>query len=257
MYKPRIIPVLLLKDSGLVKSVKFKNHNYIGDPINAVKIFNDLRTDELVFLDIEATKQNRCISIDFVKLVCEEANMPFSVGGGINSIEQIRQILEAGAEKVILNTIAGQDLSFIKKASDEFGSSAIGVCIDVKKNLFGKNVACIMAGKKTISFTPKEFAVEVEKNGAGEIILQSIENDGKMLGYDIELIKEISDIITIPITVVGGAGKLEDIKEVLNKTTINGFGAGSLFVYHGARKGILINYPSEKEKETLLRDYVI
>lgn len=249
MFRPRVIPVLLLKGQGLVKSINFKNYNYIGDPINAVKIFNDLKTDELVFLDILASKENRLISLDFVKDVGEEANMPFAVGGGVKSIEDIRKIIGAGAEKVIINKAAAENPNLIKEASDTFGASTIVVCIDVKKSLFGKKHTWVLNGSKKTKHTPVEFAKLMEKNGAGEIIIQSIERDGKMEGYDLELIKQISEAVTIPVVALGGAGKLSHLEDAYHKSYANGLAAGSLFVYHGAQKGILINYP-EKNKLT-------
>src|SRR4030095_5460900 len=148
MYRPRLIPVLLLRNLGLVKSVKFKNHRYIGDPINAVKIFNDKKADELVFLDINATNENRCIPLEFVHKVGDEANMPFAVGGGIKTIENIREILNYGAEKIIINTEAHENPDFIKRAADLFGSSTITVCIDIKKKLFSKEIIVTGNGKE-------------------------------------------------------------------------------------------------------------
>lgn len=252
MYRPRIIPVLLLKDSGLVKSTNFKNHRYIGDPINAVKIFNDLEADELVFIDIDATKQKRSLPIDFVRDVGEEANMPFSVGGGISSIPQIKEIIKAGAEKVILNTVACEDPEFIKRAVAEFGSSTIVVCIDVKKNFWGKEYVWYRQGKKHLSVSPEQFSVQMEEAGAGEIILQSIDRDGTMQGYDVNLIKRVSSVITIPITVLGGAKGLDDLAALNKQVAVNGLAAGSLFVYHGERKAVLINYPVLEEKLNVL-----
>src|SRR5215213_8434687 len=174
MFRPRIIPVLLLKNQVLVKSVGFKNHKYIGDPINAVRIFNDLKADELVFLDIDASRNGRMISLDFVRDVGEEANMPFSVGGGIRSLDDIKQILAAGAEKVVINTQAGRDPDFIKAASDAFGSSTIVVCIDVKRKFFGGERTWIESGSTPTQFEPVQFAQLMEKSGAGELIVQSI-----------------------------------------------------------------------------------
>ena len=182
MYRPRIIPVLLLKDLALVKSVRFKNHKYLGDPINAVRIFNDLKADELMFLDIEASKENRLISLDFVKSVGEESQMPFSVGGGIRSLEDIQAVLMAGGEKVVMNTRAGLDPNFVKEASDAFGASTIVVCIDVKPKLFRGYRTWILNGTRSTAFTPIEFAQLMAKNGAGELIIQSIERDGTMEG---------------------------------------------------------------------------
>jgi cyclase len=148
MFRPRIIPVLLLKNLGLVKSIKFKNYRYIGDPINAVKIFNDKKVDELVFLDITASKEKRLIPLDFVHKVGDEANMPFGVGGGIQQLDDIRHILKLGAEKVILNTIAAENVEFVRYAADEFGSSTITVCVDVKKDIFGRYKVVYQGGKK-------------------------------------------------------------------------------------------------------------
>jgi cyclase len=243
MYRPRIIPVLLLQNKGLVKSVNFKNHRYIGDPINAVRIFNDLKADELVFIDILATKEKRTISIDLVKKVGEEANMPFSVGGGIRTLEDIRKIIEAGAEKVILNSIAGEDPGFVTEAADAFGSSTITVCIDTKKDLFGKEKVWIKAGTKSINSNPVQYARQMEERGAGEIIIQSIDKDGTMSGYDVNMVKKIAQSVTIPVVSLGGAGKWEDIVELNTLVSLNGLAAGSLFIYHGERNAILVNYP--------------
>ena len=254
MYRPRIIPVLLLKDGGLVKSIHFKNYRYIGDPINAVKIFNDQKADELAFLDITATKEKRFVSLELVKKVGEEANMPFSVGGGIRKLDEIQKIIEAGAEKVILNTITGENENFIHEAVNEFGSSTIVVCIDIKKKFLGEYKAWIKNGKKKLSYSPIDFAKKMEDLGAGEIIIQSIEKDGTMSGYDIELVQSISQEITIPITALGGAGNLLHIKALLNKAVVNGLAAGSMFIYHGSRKGILINYPSKDEISDLFNE---
>lgn len=242
MFRPRVIPVLLLKGKGLVKSTTFKNYNYIGDPINAVKIYNDLKADELVFLDITATQENRMISLDLVKKIGEEANMPFAVGGGIKSIENIRKIISSGAEKVIINTEAAIHPEFIQEASETFGSSTIVVCIDVKKKWLGKEQTWIKAGTKATGMNPVEFAQLMEKKGAGEIIIQSIERDGTMEGYDLDLIKRISESVTIPVVALGGAGSVIDLKNAYQKAFANGLAAGSMFVYHGPRKGILINY---------------
>lgn len=245
MFRPRIIPVLLLKDSALVKSVKFKDHKYIGDPINAVRIFNELKADELVFLDTEASKNNRLISLDFVKDVGEEADMPFAVGGGIKSVEDIKAVINAGAEKAVINTAAAQNPDFIRQAAEIFGSSTIVVCIDVKKNIFRKQKTLILSGSKSTSYSPIEFAQLMEEKGAGEIIIQSIEKDGTMTGYDIELIESISTAVSLPVVALGGAGKNEDLVNAFKKGYANGLAAGSLFVYQSAQRGVLINYPAK------------
>ncbi|MFZ6033687.1 MAG: AglZ/HisF2 family acetamidino modification protein [Melioribacter sp.] len=247
MFRPRVIPVLLLKNLGLVKSIKFKNHRYIGDPINAVKIFNDKKADELVFLDISATKEKRLIPLEFVHKVGDEANMPFAVGGGIRNIEDIRKILNLGAEKVVLNTIACESPEFIKKAADTFGSSTIVVCIDIKKNIFNKYQVVYRNASHKINKDAVEFAQRVEEYGAGEIIVQSVDRDGTYNGYDIELIKNISRAVTIPVIALGGARNYNDFKLAVNDAKASAVAAGSLFVYHGPRRAVLINYPSKNE----------
>jgi cyclase len=251
MFRPRIIPVLLLRRLGLVKSVNFKNHQYIGDPINAVRIYNELKADELVFLDIDATNENRLISLDFVRDVGEEANMPFAVGGGIKSIEDIRKVTNAGAEKVVINSAAALDPNFIKNAAEEFGSSTIVVCIDVKKKFLGGIRTWTKSGKISTKHNPIEFAQLMQDCGAGEIIIQSIEQDGKMEGYDINLIQSISKAVTIPVVALGGAGNSMHLKEASTEGFANGLAAGSMFVYQGKQKGVLINYLTEKEKREI------
>jgi len=253
MFRPRIIPALLLRNLGLVKSVGFKDYKYIGDPINAVKIFNDLKADELVFLDILASKGKRVISLDFVSKVGDEANMPFSVGGGIRTIQDIRSVLRAGAEKVVINTFAVEDPSFIRTAADEFGSSTITVCIDVKKKIFGKQQVYIYGGSKSTSLDPVSFAIMMGEMGAGELIINSIDRDGSMEGYDIELIKTVSDSVTIPVVALGGAGKVEDLNEAVQNGHASAVAAGSMFVFHGPRRAVLINYPQPEELKNIFK----
>jgi imidazole glycerol-phosphate synthase subunit HisF len=248
MFRPRIIPVLLLSNKGLVKSIKFRNHRYIGDPINAVKIFNDLKADELVFLDILASKEQRTISPEFVKNVGEEANMPFAAGGGITTLEQIKAIIAAGAEKVVINSFAAHDPDFISAASQTFGSSTIVVCIDVKKTFTGKEQTWVSGGNKPTGLDPVDFAQQIEEKGAGEIIIQSIDRDGTMSGYNLPLVRKVSESVRIPVVALGGAGKAEHLKLAYTVGFASGLAAGSMFVYHGSRNGILINYPSFKEK---------
>lgn len=247
MFRPRIIPVLLLKDQALVKSVRFKSHKYLGDPINAVRIFNDLKADELVFLDIQASAENRLISLDFIRNVGEEAYMPFSVGGGIKSLADIKNVITAGAEKVVISAQAGRDPDFIKHASDEFGSSTIVVCIDVKKKFLSGERTWLLNGTRLMPYTPVSFAQLMESNGAGELIIQSIEKDGTMEGYDIELTRSISIAVNIPVVALGGAGVKEDLVQGYRNGRASALAAGSMFVYQDKRRGVLINYPEKKE----------
>ncbi len=247
MFLPRIIPVLLLQDSGLVKSIKFKNHRYIGDPINAVKIFNDQEADELVFLDIDASKNNRLISPDFVKNVGDEANMPFAVGGGIKKIDDIRILLENGAEKVVIGKSIYEDFKLIEDAAKTYGSSTITACLDVKNNFLRKNQIVYENGRKKFFGEIKDVAKKIEDYGAGEIIVQCVERDGTYQGYNINIIKIISQSVSIPIVALGGARNLSDFKSAIRDGYASAVAAGSLFVYHGPNNAILINFPSKDE----------
>ena|SRR5688572_6819989 len=247
MFRPRIIPVLLLNKDHLVKSERFKDYRYIGDPLNAVRIFNELKADELVFLDISASKNKREISLELVKHIGEEADMPFCVGGGIRRLSQISGIISAGAEKVIIGNYAVENPEFIKEAAQEFGSSTITVCIDVKKKMFGQEKVFRLNGSKASSYNPVEFARLMEANGAGEVIIQSIENDGRMQGYDLSLIKKVSENVSIPTVALGGAGSILDLERAYKESGATGLAAGSLFVYYSKSKGVLINYPEKQD----------
>ena len=247
MFRPRVIPVLLLKNKGLVKTKKFSNPNYIGDPINAVRIFNDLQADELVFLDITASQENRLVSIDLVRDIGDEAFMPFAVGGGIKSIDDARNLIQAGAEKVVINTEAYINSNLISQIAGDFGNQSIIASIDVKKNLLGKYVIYIESGKKKISNNLTDYVRELEKKGAGEILINSIDHDGLMTGYNIDLIKTVSDCVNIPVIACGGAGKLSDLSKAYYDGHASAIAAGSLFVYHGPRNTVLINYPEKDE----------
>ncbi len=247
MFRPRVIPVLLLRQGGLVKTVRFGRHAYVGDPINAVRIFNQLDADELVFLDIRASREKRLIPLDFVRDVGEEANMPFAVGGGIRTLEDIRRILSAGAEKVVLGTVAAQDPGFVAEAAEAFGSSTITVCIDVKKKLFGREQAWVLSGTRPTGLAPEEFARRAEARGAGEIIIQSMDRDGTMQGYDLDLVRRVADAVTIPVVALGGAGTAADLVRGHAEGHATAVAAGSLFVFQGPRRGVLINYPGRSE----------
>ncbi|MGD8778947.1 MAG: AglZ/HisF2 family acetamidino modification protein [Ignavibacteria bacterium] len=247
MFIPRIIPVLLLKNKGLVKTIKFKKTTYIGDPLNAVKIFNDLRANELVFLDITATKEKRAISTELVKKIADEAYMPFAVGGGISSIEQIKNLISNGAEKVVINTSLYSNPELIKNAVSTFGSQSIIGSIDVKKNFWDKYRIYIMDGKRKINVDLAEYVKYVQDLGVGEILINSIDADGTMKGYDNELVSLVTNLVNIPVIACGGAGMLEDIVNVIEDSGAHASAAGSLFVFHSTTKGVLINYPSSEE----------
>lgn len=248
MFRPRIIPVLLLKNKGLVKTIKFnkKKAKYIGDPINAVRIYNDLEADELVFLDILASKNKKVIDFNLIKRISDEAYMPFGVGGGITKLKEVDGLLNNGAEKVIINTGAHKNPKLIEEIANKYGSQSVAVCIDVKKNFFGKEVIKINGGEKKTSTNLLEYIKIIEQSGAGEIIIQSIDNDGTMTGYNLEIIKKTSDATNLPVVALGGAGSISDLTRAYKEANPSALSAGSMFVYHGPRRGILINYPDKE-----------
>jgi cyclase len=245
MLRPRVIPVLLFKNDGLVKSIKFKNHKYIGDPINAIKIFNDKEVDELIFLDIDASKNNTPPNFKLISQIASECFMPVCYGGGINSLKQIEKILKLGIEKIAINTQNLKDSNFIKKASNLFGSSTIVVSIDIKKNLFGNYSIYSHSLNKNYK-NIFDFIKKTEDDGAGEILINSIYNDGIMKGYDLSLIKKISMNAKIPVIACGGASSIKDFRDVI-QSDASAAAAGSFFVFHGPHKAVLMSYPSEEE----------
>jgi cyclase len=247
----RIIPCLLLRNNGLVKTIKFKDSIYIGDPINAVKIFNEKEVDELIFLDIDATRNKREPSFDLIQNIASECFMPFAYGGGIQTLNQIEKIIKSGAEKIVINTQAFLQRSLIKEAVERFGSSTIVVSMDVKKGFFEGNAVYINGGTKNTGKKPVEYAREMENMGVGEIMINSIDRDGMMEGYDIELIKEISNAVKIPVIACGGAGKLSDFREAIENGGASAVAAGSFFVFHGKRRAVLITYPNYTEISNL------
>jgi imidazole glycerol-phosphate synthase subunit HisF len=249
----RIIPCLLLRNNGLVKTIKFKDSVYIGDPINAVRIFNEKEVDELVFLDIDATREKREPSLNLIRKIAEECFMPFSYGGGICTLQQIEEIIKSGAEKIIINTQAFIRKEFIHEAAVRFGSSTIVVSIDVKKKLIGGQTVHINGGRQNTGKDPVEYAREMEEQGAGEIFINSIDRDGTMEGYDIELIRSVSGTVSIPVIACGGAGSTNDLKKAIKEGGASAAAAGSMFVFHGKRRAVLITYPSYNEISELFK----
>jgi cyclase len=241
--KPRVIPILLLKNVGLYKTEKFKNPKYIGDPINAVKIFNDKEVDELVFLDITASKENREPNFDMLRDIASECFMPLSYGGGIRSVDIIKEVLNVGVEKVSINTEAVRNPDLITQASQIFGSSTIMVSIDVKKNLFGKYQVYINDGQEKTTLNPVDWAKEVEKRGAGEILINAMDHDGMMQGYDYDLIKAITNSVGIPVVAAGGAGSIQHFVKAVKDSHASAVAAGAFFVFQGKHKAVLITYP--------------
>ncbi len=247
MLNIRVIPCLLLRNRGLVKTVRFKDPKYVGDPINTVKIFNEKEVDELIFLDITATAENRKPNLKILSEIASECFMPLGYGGGIRDSNDIRSILGLGVEKVIINSYAVEKPPFVKEAADLFGSQSIVVSVDVRKNLLGKYEVFTHGGKKPTRLDPFRFAVEMQSQGAGELFINAIDRDGTMEGYDIELVKRVSGSVDIPVIACGGAGKLQDLADAVISGGASAVAAGSFFVFQGKHRAVLISFPSPGE----------
>lgn len=252
MIRTRIIPCLLLKGTGLVKTQQFNNPRYIGDPINAVRIFNDKEVDELIFLDISVTKDKKGPNFEIIKDIASEAFMPFAYGGGITNLDEIEKLINLGVEKVILNTAAFENPSLVSNAARIYGSQSIVVAIDYKSNFWGKNEVFVNCGTKNTKQEPIEYAKKMQELGAGEIFLNSIEREGMYKGYDIATIKQVSSAIEIPLIASGGAGSLSDFKRAVTLGGASAVAAGSLFVFYGIHRAVLITYPSYSEIREIL-----
>ncbi|MCL5407046.1 MAG: AglZ/HisF2 family acetamidino modification protein [Patescibacteria group bacterium] len=251
MLKIRLMPCLLFEDLGLVKTIKFQNPTYIGDPINAVRIFNQKEVDELVFLDIKATRENRLISIKYINKLSDECFMPLTVGGGIRSLKDIKDLFNAGVEKVAINTYGIENPKFIKMAAENFGSQSILVSIDAKLNFNGQYEVYTHEGTKPTGLKPDQVAKEMERMGAGEIMINSIDRDGTFSGYDLKLIKLVADAVNIPVIACGGASSVEDFIQAVKVGHASAVAAGSFFVFYGARRAVLISFPDKKEIKKL------
>jgi cyclase len=247
LMRPRVIPCLLLLNKGLVKTRKFKEPTYLGDPINVVKIFNAKEVDELVFLDITASLESRKPPFEYLSEIATECFMPLGYGGGVRNIEDIRKLFNIGIEKVSINSYSVLNPSFIKEAADSFGSQSIVVSIDVRKGLLGRYTVCTHSGTKNTKLDPVQFAIEMAKMGAGEILLNSIDRDGSMEGYDLDLIKRVSESVDIPVVACGGAGNIIHLANAVNKGGASAVAAGSMFVFQGPHRAVLISYPTENE----------
>lgn len=247
----RVIPTLLLKNSGLVKTRQFKNPVYIGDPINAVRIFNEKEVDELVLMDIMASTEGYEPKYDWIKDIVSESFMPIGYGGGIKNVEQAKKLYDTGIEKIILNSEANNP-SLITSLANIYGNQSIVVCIDARKNFFGGYSIYGYGGTQKMNLTPDKMAQMVVNAGAGEIIIQSIDREGTMKGFDLDLIKMVSESVEIPIVASGGAGTIEDLKDALTIGGASAVSAGSMFLFKGKHRGILINYPKISEFKDFL-----
>ncbi|HEA54254.1 hypothetical protein LCGC14_0461340 [marine sediment metagenome] len=243
MYRARVIPCLLVSDNGLVKTRRFKDAVYIGDPINAVRIFSDKEADEVVILDIDASREGREPNYDLIEEVAGEAFMPMAYGGGIRTLQQITRLIRCGIEKVVVNTAAFESIQVISDASRVFGSQAIVGAIDVKKTVLRGYTVMSHSGSKDTRLDPVDHAIGLVNAGVGEIFINSIDRDGMMNGYDLKLIRKIAEAVNVPIVACGGAGTVEHLNQGISEGGASAVAAGSMFVFHGKHRAVLINYP--------------
>jgi len=252
MLSIRVMPCLLLRGWGLVKTVKFKNPTYVGDPINTVRIYNEKEVDELIFLDITATPRRSDPPYQVISEIASECFMPFAYGGGIRSLDQMKNIFELGVEKVAVNSYAAENPAFVTQAAKAFGSQSIIVSIDARKTLFGHYRVCTHGGTKELKVDIADYAKAMEAAGAGEILLTSIDRDGTFEGYDVELIRRVTSRVSIPVIACGGAGKVEDFAEAVTEGGASAVAAGSMVVYQGPHRAVLINFPTSRQLREVL-----
>jgi imidazole glycerol-phosphate synthase subunit HisF len=258
MLYPRITPCLLIHNSGLVKTTKFAQPKYVGDPINAVKIFNEKEVDELIVVDIDASREGNEPNYKMIENLAIECRMPLCYGGGIKTMEQAQRIFNLGVEKIALSSLAVENPEEIPKISERVGNQSVVIVLDIKRKLFGDKYELFLHnGLKSTGIDPIQFAIDMQSAGAGEIVLNSIDRDGTMKGYDQKLIKNVSSVLDIPLTVLGGAGTIDDIGAIIQQNGIIGVAAGSLFVFKGKYRAVLINYPSAAEKTQLMEEYFL
>lgn len=253
MLRPRITPCLLISDGGLVKTVGFGAPKYVGDPINAVKIFNEKEADELIVLDIDATAQRRPPNERLISQFAVECRMPLCYGGGITTVEQVKRIIGLGVEKISLGAAASATPELITATAKEIGSQSVVVVLDVRKSDRGAYEVFTHNGTRATGLDPITASRAAEERGAGEILVNSINQDGRMTGYDLELAAQVRGATRVPMSVLGGAGSLADIAALLERCGVIGAAAGSLFVFKGTLRAVLINYPGPAQKEDLLR----
>lgn len=252
MLQPRIIPCLLVRNRGLVKTIKFKESKYVGDPVNAVKIFNEKRVDELILLDIDATGEGRNPDLKLIENVAAECRMPLCYGGGIRSAAQAVKIFTLGVEKVALSAAAIARPALVREIVNEVGNQSVVVVLDVRQKRFGCGYEVVTHNATTgTGLDPVAVVAEMQKHGVGEIVVNSIDRDGTMSGYDLDLIDLIRPELSVPYTVLGGAGSLQHVRQMVAKFGVLGVAAGSLFVFKGAFRAVLINYPDMNEREAI------
>jgi imidazole glycerol-phosphate synthase subunit HisF len=252
MLRTRVIPCLLLKGRGFYKTTRFKKPVYLGDPINILKIFNDKEVDEIVVLDITATIENKRPSFDLLREMASECFMPLAYGGGITSLQDMKTLYELGFEKICLNTAACRNPDLVGEAAEAFGSQSVVISLDVRKKLFGGYEVVTQSGGEKTGKDPVSMAREMESRGAGELIVNSIDRDGTMQGYELGLIRQVAEAVNIPIVACGGAGSVSDLAQAAGDGGASAVAAGSMFVFQGPHRAVLINVPSRDELEAAL-----
>jgi imidazole glycerol-phosphate synthase subunit HisF len=250
MLRPRVIPCLLIHQGGLVKTVQFRKPKYVGDPINAVKIFNEKEADELMVMDIDVTVNGSEPDYKTIGNLAAECRMPLAYGGGVRSAEQAKRIISLGVEKVAISAAALEQPELIARTAEAVGSQSVVVVIDVRKTLLGGYSVVSHNAGRTSSRQPVTWAQEAETLGAGEIVINSVDRDGTMKGYDLALAVQMRDAVSVPLTFLGGAGSLADIEQLMASCGTVGAAAGSLFVFKGAYRAVLISYPTHVQKES-------
>jgi cyclase len=251
-FRPRVIPCLLIDGLGLVKTVKFKDRTYLGDPVNTVRIFNEKGADELVLLDINASVRGNGPQFDLLEEIASEAFMPLGYGGGVRTVDEMRRILALGYEKVVVNTAVAMTPSFLDEAATAMGRSTIVVSIDVRRPRFGKPEVMAASGTRPVSNDPVAYAVDVARRGAGELLVNAIDRDGTQKGYDLDLVREISRAVDVPVVACGGAGSVDDLATAV-AAGASAAAAGSLFVFNGRHRAVLITYPRDAELDRAFR----
>ena len=249
MLKKRVIPILQLNDDELVKSIKYKNHKYVGDPINAVRIFNEIQVDEIILLDVFRSKKSLELNYEIIKDIADECRMPFTYGGGIKNLDQVEKLFSLGVEKISINTSALENYEFIKTLSKVYGSQSVVVSIDIKKDFFGKRKLYNWKKSKMLS---KDIIDQIKKYieyGAGEILINDVSNEGSLSGFDFSMLEIIEKKINVPIIVNGGINSYEQINQILQNENIDAVGVGAFFIYYGPHRAVLISYiPEDKRK---------
>lgn len=254
VMQPRIIPVLLLDGNALYKTRCFRAPRYLGDPVNTVKIFNEKGCDELMVLDVTASVGGNPPAFEMIGEIASECFMPVCYGGGVRTLKDCERLFGLGIEKVAINSAALADPKLVAAASREFGSQSIVVVADYRRTLFGRKLVYTARGRNRTRWGIVDYAREVERQGAGELVLQSVERDGTGKGYDIETIKEVAESVSIPVVACGGAGSCDDLVAVMK--VAHAAAAGSMFVLHGPHKAVLISYPDYKTMRKLMPDAV-